>query len=302
MDYETKSSLYNLLRQLEDSLRERPGDLSVKVDFRGWEDGDRSLRLSESGKKARYLAHKLQGTPQEIPLARSRITMDLGHIIHEYLREVLNNSPDYWEVVRAEDTVSLIIGGEEVEGHFDLLLRDVESGATFLIDVKGITTYGFKSLDPRRLAPENKNSKGNPPNINFWKGGDFVFDAESFIGDPFQEKYLYQIESYLEALEGEGLEPDACLFVMVNRDTGHIAVGIWDPTPETRASIRAARDTEFTAALEDPNPSHHPTCNPAAVGGSLELGCQYCGFKHECFALEVTTFRGSPSFKIKDIR
>lgn len=302
MDYETRSSLYNLLRQLEDSLRERPENLKVTVDFGGWHDGDRRLRLSEAGKQARYLAHRLQGTPMEVPLARSRITMDLGHIIHEYLQTSLAHADKEWEIIAVEKEVTTEIAGEEVVGHLDLILKDKESGATFLLDIKGINTYSFCELDPRRTATENLNSKGNPNHPLFWRGGDYVFDAHAFVGDTFKEKYLHQIEAYLQALEGEGQHVDACLFLLVNRDTGHIAVGLWEPTGQERLKYRTERDEQFSKALRDPNPSNHDTCNPAVVGGKLETGCSYCGFKHACFTLDVSTFRGEPTFKIKEIK
>lgn len=296
MKAQDQEFLLEVLRAIEGAFEEgNDRSFEITTKFEAWGEDQRKLRLSASGKGARYHAHTLAGTPGDSVNARSRIKMDIGHMMHDYLRDVLAHSKA-WTVFAREKTVTVEINGVPVEGHLDLILRDNDSGQLYLVDIKTTDHFGYVQLDPRN------------PHDNWWArahrwtSGDFVFNAYwTFLDSKFKHEYNAQIESYKQGLENEGIHVDEVLFVVLNRNTAHIAVGLYEP--EDGEAIRQARDQRVADAMAADRPEDLDLCYPAKVGSKPDVQCEYCKYTSACFDLKTRIYKGKPQnsiLKIKD--
>lgn len=247
--------------------------------------GDGVLRASLSGKKARYLAFELNKYPKKAREARTSINFKFGDLVHDLIRDDLSKNENF-NVLHRELELP-IPGWSGVTGHIDLILEDKSTGLRWFIDIKTVDQTSFIFNDPTNVKKNRYHACRN-----------YTFDPYGWITDPFKRDYLYQILTYCEALEAAEIEFDNVLFITVCKSTGHIALGRFDW--EDSLFLLDERDTNWDAATKAESPYDLDLCWEPD-GDTPFLVCQYCDFNKHCFDLTLSSDRGRPKFKIKEI-
>jgi hypothetical protein len=293
MNQADKDLGYQILDVLLEAMEGRPlvMDVHSRLDNSPRPPG---MSLSSAGKGTRQLAWMSRGVPGKPASARYMTTMDMGSLAHDYLRQAINNHEEC-SFTDEERTVNLQVGDGTVSGHIDgfFLFKDLK----ILLDIKCVNLYTFNDLDPRN------------PETNWWarakkwNAGNYVFDAiPTFSGDIFKNDYIAQIACYEQALADEGESWDATAFLLYCRDTGHIAVGIFNPDEAAQDKIVEDSRRKMQKVLDNDDPFVYDTCWEAAVGAEPHKVCQYCRYRDECFEIKTTVFRGKPRHQIKRIK
>lgn len=310
MNKDTKNFLWTVLQDLRAVVRDRPNPMTVTLTFE--EGGDAPLRLSNAGKAARYHAHRMVGTPTPPFESRTQCKFDRGDLTEEYLRTCIAES-GRWEIEGFQMDLELDLDGETIPGHLDYLLRDKESAQLWLVDCKETNHNAFILADPNNPTHYVRGKKKGTKKPFYARLGhasqDYVFDANQWLEDPFKQDYLYQIESYRQALEEQhDIEVDECMFFVVSGNMGHMAVGLYDPLETNEAGtalfeyLREERDKNFREALDNPDPFGHNLCYEAKPGEKAPLRCSYCPFLEACFEVETVVKRGRPETTVLKIR
>jgi hypothetical protein len=291
----TKDIAYPILDRILEAFEIKPDILEINTVIDNSPRPDK-ISLSMAGKGARYLAMAVSGAPKKDIPARSRANMDMGTIAHDYIRAVLASHPEI-EVEDGERTVTLKTedGKHEINGHIDGFMK--VDGQRILFDIKCVDHYSFNDLDPRNTY-DNWWTRTRK-----WSAGNYVFEGvEAFTEEMFKREYLYQLAGYEEALASADEKWDLTVFILYNRNTSHLAVGLFQPDTDQWDALVGEAGKNMFSALSDPDPYNHDTCHPAAVGAAPHMVCQYCPYTEECFTMDVQVFRGKPQMKIKEIK
>jgi len=288
-----------------DALKNKPDEIPMQVTLRNRRDND--ITLSSSGKGARYLAHVLAGTEYDESPARTQMKFDVGHLTHDYLREVLRlrGEEKGYKLTHIEEPVRSYVPplDEYYVGHIDgvLWIDDVP----YLLDIKMADHYSYVTDDPRNPDEDPKTGKERSwwQKAHLWRSGLYTFDAiAAWADDPFKRNNLYQIASYEDGLRHGGVNVAGTVFVYVNRNMCHLAVGYYEPTDNQWESWMDERDVNIQAATEADKPEDLETCWPAEVGSAPHIVCQYCQYSESCYDLDVSTYKGKPRMKIRRIK
>jgi hypothetical protein len=266
--------------------------------------GGGKLRMSATGYNARRHAFELVRASKSPFEARSAVTLAVGHLMHDWLREQINKSERFTSVEQ-ETTLALPffpdlvfpvyncdgekVGertGVDVYGHCDGILHDAETDKRYLYDIKTMGRNGWIDHDPgndkegwfARHAPTVKERY-------------YTFDAvEQWGEDPFNSNYIYQMCSYAEAAARKGLEFDSKFFMGANKNMGYINVGMVNLNDQEMEEWCDERDEEMRCAYEtvavvgsEGTPLDIEPCwGPLIKGQEAQLQCRYCPYGHHC--------------------
>lgn len=288
-----------------DALKNKPEEIPLEITLRDRKDDD--ITLSSSGKGARYLAHVLAGTDFDPSPARTQMKFDIGDLIHEYLREVLilRGENQGYRITHMEEPVRSHVPSLEKDyvGHIDGILWLDDS--PYLLDIKVTDHYSYVTDDPRNPDVDDKGKERTWwQKAHLWRSGLYTFDAvAAWADDAFKRNNLYQLASYEDAVLNDlGIELEGTVFVYVNRNMCHLAVGYYVPTDSQWESWLDERDENIEAAVKAEKPEDLDTCWPAEVGAAPHIVCQYCRYSESCYDLDVTTYKGKPRMKIRSIK
>lgn len=142
------------------------------------------LRLSSAGKCARALAFDLAGFPRPAFTPEAERRMELGHAFEALV--IARLVTDGYEVTRQQSLVGL----EGVPGHIDGLI----AGPSMPLRLLEIKSMGASS----------------------WR--DWTANGIQRARAPYLRAYYSQVQAYMEGLRSDGLEVNACHFVVAFRD------------------------------------------------------------------------------------
>jgi len=217
----------NYLNLILNAVKER-GDAEAEQG----EDKSRKLRLSLSGYKSRYIWHVLNNTERDPHIARDYMNFATGHLVHKWIQDTFRDYGDF-EVIKVEETVTDQYF-EDCQGHYDILVKDPE-GKYILIEIKTTSHFNYVKQDP-----------SNGKRSIYFSARNYSFNPWDLIDTKFNYSWLYQVASYVDAAQDDISE---VLLVIINKNTGHIAVGAINEVEELE-NLVDERVKQWDAAID----------------------------------------------------